>query len=119
MKDREGALQGELEERGNELGLLRERLTGLQERFNGLRLENLRLEQKAGTCAITFIAQPIPPPFVPCPHVNAPVMGSGCDVPIVCALLSTCIPASSPLLIMCVSTCVCVLICCTGCRACE
>lgn len=46
MKDREANLKQELEERGQESQVVRERLAGLQEKYNTLRLENLRLDQK-------------------------------------------------------------------------
>jgi regulator of replication initiation timing len=48
MQAREESLQQELGERNQEVQAMRERLSGLQEKHNGLRLETLRLEQKVG-----------------------------------------------------------------------
>jgi predicted nucleic acid-binding Zn-ribbon protein len=50
MQGREESLQQELGERNQEVQAMRERLSGLQEKHNGLRLETLRLEQKVGCC---------------------------------------------------------------------
>lgn len=54
MKDREDHLKQDLDERTQELTVIRERLVGLQEKFNNLRLENLRLDQKVRTQWFTF-----------------------------------------------------------------
>lgn len=49
LKDREDTLKQEVEERTQELTVIKERLGGLQEKFNNLRLDNLRLDQKVTT----------------------------------------------------------------------
>jgi predicted nucleic acid-binding Zn-ribbon protein len=54
MRGREESLQQELGERTQEVQAMRERLSGLQEKHNGLRLEALRLEQKVGTAVAPF-----------------------------------------------------------------
>jgi regulator of replication initiation timing len=56
MQGREESLQQELGERNQEVQAMRERLSGLQEKHNGLRLETLRLEQKVGWQCILFSA---------------------------------------------------------------
>lgn len=46
MKDREDQLNQQLGERMVELTVIKERVGGLQEKYNNVRMDNLRLDQK-------------------------------------------------------------------------
>ena len=48
MQNREESLQQDLSERKQEVQVVRDALSGVQEKYNGLRLEAMRLEQKVG-----------------------------------------------------------------------
>lgn len=51
MEDREDNLKLQVQERTDELAIIKRRLEGLQEKFNNLRLENLRLDHQVGSLA--------------------------------------------------------------------